>query len=151
MINIIITENQSIVTFKNVPASYENSFIYGILEQAAKVGISIDMIAQSPATSDKISFGFTFGDDDMTKLMAIVNKQERASFPAPLVTCGNVKITVKSRDMVDNSGFASKVFESLKKLDCLPLLITTGIDEISLLIHSSDRVDLERELSAAFG
>ncbi|MCL2071570.1 MAG: aspartate kinase [Oscillospiraceae bacterium] len=174
MTDIIIWENQSIVTFNNVPASYENSFICAVLEQAAAEGINIDMIAQSPATSDKISFGFTFGDDDMTKLLKIINSKEKmteiqppivnvgnvvkvyksnndiSSYSPPLINSGNVKVTVKSREMVDNTGFASKVFSALKKLGCLPLLVTTGVDEISMLIHHSVRVDLEKELRDIF-
>ncbi|MCL2634760.1 MAG: aspartate kinase [Oscillospiraceae bacterium] len=150
MTDIIINENQSIVTFNNVPASYENSFICGVLEQTANANINIDMIAQSPATSDKISFGFTFADDDMPKLLTIINAFDGGKSLAPLVNCGNVKITVKSRDMIENSGFAAKLFGVLKKIDCLPLLVTTGIDEISVLVHESDRMDLERELTDVF-
>jgi aspartokinase len=144
MTKVIITENQSIATFNNISASYENSFIYSILEQAARSEIIIDMIAQSPATSDKISFAFTFSDDDMAKLLPIINKEEK------LVTCGNVKITVKSEAMINGTGFAAKVFGVLKTLDCLPLLITTGIDEISILVHESSRNDLETALKDEF-
>lgn len=148
---IIITENQSVVTFNNVPAHYGNSFICNALEQAANVGINIDMIAQSPATSEKISFGFTFADVDMPKLLAIINALDHGNVAAPLVNCGNVKIAVKSEEMVGNSGFAAKVFDALKEIDCLPLLVTTGLDEISLLIRESDLPDLEKELREAFG
>jgi len=148
---IIVTENQSIVTFNHVPAHYENSFICNALEQAAAVGINIDMIAQSPATSDNISFGFTFADADMPKLLAIINALDHGKVAAPLVNCGNVKIALKTEDMVGNTGFAAKVFDALKTIDCLPLLVTTGLDEISLLVHESALADLERELRKAFG
>jgi len=137
MTNIIITENQSIATFNNVEASY----ICNVLEQAAAAGVSIDMIAQFPTTCEKISFAFTFYSDSLQKLLPL---------PAPLINCGNVKITVKSQDMVTGAGFASKVFGVLRDLSCTPLLITTGIDEIALLVHESSRVDLERELKKVF-
>ena len=140
MTDIIITENQSIATFNSI----EPSYICSILEQAASAGISIDMIAQFPATSDKISFAFTFADDNMTKLLPIINKQEK------LVNCTNVKITVKSQEMVSGAGFASRVFSVLRELNCLPLLVTTGIDEIALLVHESSKTDLERELRKVF-
>ncbi|MCL2036326.1 MAG: aspartate kinase [Oscillospiraceae bacterium] len=149
MTQIIITEKQSIATFNNVPASYENSFIYGVLSKAAESGISIDMIAQSPATSDRISFGFTFEDAVLPGLLAIINKQEGSDIQ-PLVNFGNVKITVKSQEMIDSAGFASKVFGVLKEIDCLPLLVTTGIDEISMLVGEGSKTDLERELRKAF-
>ncbi|MDR0222024.1 MAG: aspartate kinase [Oscillospiraceae bacterium] len=146
---IIIAEGQSIVTFNNVPASYQSSFIHDAFDEAARAGINIDMIAQSPATSDKISFGFTFSDNDMPKLLTIINARGGDKSP-PLINCGNVKITVKSRDMVSSTGFASRVFDILRELDCLPLLVTTGLDEISLLVYESARADLERELTKAF-
>jgi aspartate kinase len=133
MTNIIITENQSIVTLNNVP-------IHAVLEQAAAAGINIDMIAQAPATSDKISFAFTISDNDMTKLLSAQS----------FISCGNVKITVKSDEMAENTGFAAKVFAVLKKLGCRPLLVTTALDEISLLIEHRFRDDLERELKTVF-
>jgi len=141
---IIITENQSVGTFNDISASYENSFICEVLDKAATAGINIDMIAQSPAISDKISVAFSFADDDMTKILPIINKQEK------LVTCGNVKVTVKSDEMINGVGFAARVFAVLKKLDCRPLLITTGIDEISLLVYDSCKNDLETELKKEF-
>ncbi|MCL1832400.1 MAG: aspartate kinase [Oscillospiraceae bacterium] len=145
---IIVTENQSIATFNNVTACYERSFIAEVLTQSAAAGINIDMIAQSPATSDKISFGFTFADDDMTKLLAI--SKSVVPDTAPLVNCGNVKLTVKSPDMVSGTGFASKVFIALKQVDCVPMLVTTGIDEISLLIHKSCINALDETLREIF-
>jgi aspartokinase len=148
---ITVTENQSIVTFNNVPACYEASFVLDALEHAANVGVNIDMIAQSPATSDKISFGFTFADEDMPKLLAIINSLDRGDTPPPLVNCGDIKITVKTEEMVGNSGFAAKVFRVMKETECLPLLVTTGLDEISLLVRQSDFADLEKELKKAFG
>ena len=144
MTTITVTENQSIVTLGNIAASYENSLICGILEQTATAGISIDMISQSPATSAQISFAFTLDSDALPKLLPIINKEEK------LVNNGNVKVTVKSGEMVNAAGFASKVFAVLKDINCLPLLITTGIDEISILVHESDKMDLERELRRAF-
>ena len=146
MVEILITENQSVITFADINASYENSIICELLETAAEAGVSVDMIAQSPATSDKISFGFTVQDSDMTALLPSVTK-----LALPLVNSGNVKVTVKSDEMVGHFGFAAKVFAVLKELDCRPLLITTGIDEISLLVRQCDRIDLERELRNVFG
>lgn len=148
---IKIIEGISIVSFNNVPASFENSFICDVFEEAASAGINIDMISQAPATSDKISFGFTFSDDDMPKLLTIINRISENKAMTPLLNVGNVKITVKSAEMIDQVGFASKVFGTLKDLDCLPLLVTTGLDEISILIYESDCADLVSGLNKAFG
>jgi aspartokinase len=142
------TPNVSIVTFNNVPARYENTFICEVFEKSAAAGINIDMISQTPATSDKISFGFTFPDDDMPKLLTIVNSFSHIT--TPMINVGNVKITVKSGDMITGTGFASRAFNALRGLDCLPLLVTTGIDEISMLVYEADAGDLEEKLKEVF-
>jgi aspartokinase len=138
MTNIIITENQSIATFAG------GSSVCEILEQASRSGIVIDMIAQLPSASPECDLGFTFADSDMTAFLKIVKKQDKS------VSCGNVKVTVKSQAMITGTGFAAKVFAALKAADCSPLLITTGIDEISLLIHESSRTALEEILRKSF-
>ena len=40
--------------------------------------------------------------------------------------------------METQAGFAAKVFNLLNKIDAMILLITTGVDEISVLIRESD-------------
>ena len=145
---IIVNPGVSIVTFNNVPSSFENTFICEVFEKSAEAGINIDMISQAPATSDKISFGFTFLDDDMPKLISIINRISRNL--TPMINVGNVKVTVKSDEMVNSTGFASRVMGVLRDLDCLPLLVTTGLDEISVLVYESDLTDLEKNLKESF-
>ncbi|MDR2532005.1 MAG: aspartate kinase [Oscillospiraceae bacterium] len=145
---IIVTPGVSIVTFNNVAISHQNTFICDVFEQSAEAGINIDMISQAPAASEKISFGFTFSDNDMPKLISIINRISRTL--TPMINVGNVKITIKSNEMVSNTGFASRVMGALRDLDCLPLLVTTGLDEISLLVYESECVDLEKKLKEAF-
>jgi len=147
---ILVTPGVSIVTFNNVPSSYENTFICEVFEKAAEADINIDMISQAPATSDKLSFGFTFRDDDMPKLISIINSISSGGELTPMINVGNVKITVKSSEMITGTGFASRVFDALRDLDCLPLLVTTGIDEISLLVYESSQADLETKLTESF-
>jgi aspartokinase len=138
MTQIIITENQSIATFAESPHVCE------VLEKAADAGIIIDMIAQVPSASGQAGLGFTFSDKNTAEFLKIVKEQDKS------VSCGNVKVTVKSEDMITGTGFASRVFSLLKSLDCSPLLVTTGIDEISLLIHESCRSSLEKSLMEVF-
>lgn len=145
---IIITAGVSIVTFNNVSVSHQNTFICDVFEQSAQAGINIDMISQAPAASEKISFGFTFSDEDMPKLISIINGISRSL--TPMINVGNVKVTIKSDDMINNTGFASKVMGVLRDMDCLPLLVTTGLDEISLLVYESECGDLEQRLREVF-
>jgi len=145
---IILTTGISIVTFNNVAVSHQNTFICEVFEKSAEAGINIDMISQAPAASEKISFGFTFSDNDMPKLISIINCISRNL--TPMINVGNVKVTIKSDEMVNNTGFASRVMNVLRDMDCLPLLVTTGLDEISLLVYESECADLEKKLKEAF-
>ena len=40
--------------------------------------------------------------------------------------------------MAETVGFAARVFEILNRLDAMILMITTGVDEISMLIRDAD-------------
>ncbi|MDR1753301.1 MAG: aspartate kinase [Eubacterium sp.] len=148
---IFTFEGISIVTFTNIPPIDWSKFAANIFERVADAGINIDMITQSPGMTGNLSLGFTFEDADIPKLLTVVNEITQYKKNPPMVNVGNVKIIIKSTEMEDSVGFAKKVFGALYKIDCIPLLITTALDEISLLVHESARSDLESELAKDFG
>lgn len=136
---ITVLEDISVVTFKSVSA--EKPVLNKVLEKTAKAGINIDMISLSALTSDKLSFGFTFSDSDLTGLLGVI-KDIRAEFDiTPLVSSGNCKILIKTDEMREQAGFAAKVFTKLAQVKTEILLVTTSDDEISLLIRASDLTD----------
>jgi len=135
MINI--TENQSIATFT------ETASIHEILTQAAQSGIVIDMIAQLPSAT-QIDLAFTFADEALPAFLKIVSEHKKS------VSSNNTKIAIKSAEMITGTGFAAKVFAILNELDCSPLLITTGLDEISLLVHKNCAEELSQRFHANF-
>lgn len=149
MTEITITENVSVVTFKNISNAGGNAFIADIFSKAAEAGISVDMISQAPATSDAVSFGFTFADEALITLLPIINKASEGK-TAPMINCGNVKFIIKSAEMANNVGFACKAFTAMKNAECTPVLVSTGIDEISLLVMPSDSAELEKQLRKLF-
>ena len=57
---------------------------------------------------------------------------------APMINSGNRKIVIKTGEMTETVGFAARVFEILNRLDAMILMITTGVDEISMLIRDAD-------------
>ncbi|MCL2087814.1 MAG: aspartate kinase [Oscillospiraceae bacterium] len=140
-------ENISIATFNRIESDNWACFVTDIFSRAAQAGVNIDMITQSPGVTNLLSLAFTFKDEDMPKLLGLVNDAAGIKKNPPLVNVGNVKFIIKSPEMANNVGFAAKVFDSLKKFDCLPLLITTALDEISLLVSESCAADLEMELN----
>lgn len=123
----------SIVTFSNIKGGCE--FFCDVLKLVAVAGINVDMISQIPPTSDRISFGFTFSDEEIAKLLVVINNISAKHKITPLVNSGNVKIVIKAKAMENQAGFAAKVFAVLNEIGAAPLLVTTGIDEISLLVN----------------
>lgn len=148
--SIQVTENVSAVSFVNVPLN--KTIMEDTLTAVAKAGINIDMISMTVPTSEIFSFGFTLSDEDMPKLLTVVKElKAKENSIVPMINSGNRKIVIKTSDMEAQAGFAARVFEMLNRIDAMILLITTGVDEISVLIRESDAETAEAELKRMFG
>lgn len=146
--NITVTENVSAVTFNNVPLY--KTIMEDTLTAVAEAGINIDMISMTAPTSERFGFGFTLDDDDMPKLLTVVKRLKEKHDITPMINSSNRKIVIKTGEMEAQAGFAAKVFNLLNKIDAMILLITTGVDEISVLIRESDGEATEAGLRELF-
>ena len=146
--NITVTENVSAVTFNNVPLY--KTIMEDTLTAVAEAGINIDMISMTAPTSERFGFGFTLDDDDMPKLLTVVKRLKEKHDITPMINSSNRKIVIKTGEREAQAGFAAKVFNLLNKIDAMILLITTGVDEISVLIRESDGEAAEAGLRALF-
>lgn len=146
--NITVTENVSAVTFNNVPLY--KTIMEDTLTAVAEAGINIDMISMTAPTSERFGFGFTLNDDDMPKLLTVVKALKETHGITPMINSSNRKIVIKTGEMEAQAGFAAKVFNLLNKIDAMILLITTGVDEISVLIRESDGDAAEAGLREMF-
>ena len=146
--NITVTENVSAVTFNNVPLY--KTIMEDTLTAVAEAGINIDMISMTAPTSERFGFGFTLDDDDMPKLLTVVKHLKEKHDITPMINSSNRKIVIKTGEMEAQAGFAAKVFNLLNKMDAMILLITTGVDEISVLIRESDGEAAEAGLRELF-
>ena len=146
--NITVTENVSAVTFNNVPLY--KTIMDDTLTAVAEAGINIDMISMTAPTSERFGFGFTLDDDDMPKLLTVVKRLKEKHDITPMINSSNRKIVIKTGEMEAQAGFAAKVFNLLNKIDAMILLITTGVDEISVLIRESDGEAAEAGLRELF-
>ncbi|MBP1580280.1 MAG: aspartate kinase [Oscillospiraceae bacterium] len=146
--NITVTENVSAVTFNNVPLY--KTIMEDTLTAVAEAGINIDMISMTAPTSERFGFGFTLDDDDMPKLLSVVKHLKEKHDITPMINSSNRKIVIKTGEMEAQAGFAAKVFNLLNKIDAMILLITTGVDEISVLIRESDGEAAEAGLRELF-
>ena len=147
--SITVTENVSAVTFNNVPLY--KTIMEDTLTAVAGAGINIDMISMTAPTSERFGFGFTLDDDDMPKLLGVLKQLKESHKITPMINSGNRKIVIKTDEMEAQAGFAAKVFNLLNKIDAMILLITTGVDEISVLIRESDGDAAEAGLREMFG
>jgi len=154
MNEIVIEENQASVLLNGVPAYTASEVMLGIFEKTSAAGISVDMISNAPSASDSAEYGFTFPDADMPGLLAILGRvtgEKNGSAdkrkPKVMISCGHVKFVIKS-DM--ETGFAERVFRALKNSGCTPLLTSSGISEISLLVSENSLVDLKTQLEKEF-
>ena len=146
--NITVTENVSAVTFNNVPLY--KTIMEDTLTAVAEAGINIDMISMTAPTSERFGFGFTLDDDDMPKLLTVVKRLKEKHDITPMINSSNRKSVIKTGEMEAQAGFAAKVFNLLNKIDAMILLITTGVDEISVLIRESDGEAAEAGLRELF-
>lgn len=118
-----------------------------ILDRIGKAGINLDMISADLAINDTLCIGFTVDDEDLPKLLPLI-KDKRIS--TPVINCGNVKFVIQSKTMINTPGFAARIFSELKNVGCVPILITTGVDEISMLVRDSDSADVGKALAKMF-
>lgn len=131
-----ITENVSGISFNNVPL--DRTIMEDTLKIVAEAGINVDMISMTAPTSEIFSFGFTVNDDDIPKLLGAVKVLRDKECVAPMINSGNRKIVIKTDEMKKSVGYAARVFEILNRLNAMILMITTGEDEISVLIRNAD-------------
>ena len=146
---IEVTENVSAVSFNNVPLN--RTVMEDTLRAVASVGINVDMISMTAPTSEIFSFGFTMSDDDTPKLFGIVKQLKERGGVSPMVNSSNRKIVIQTGIMANSIGFAAKVFEILNRLDAMILMITTGVDEISVLIRNADADAVVEAFEKEFG
>lgn len=133
---IEVTENVSAVSFNNVPLN--KTIMEDTLKTVAGARINVDMISMTAPTSEIFSFGFTVNDEDMPKLLKMNKQLKDVSGVAPMINSSNRKIVIKTGEMTETIGFAARVFEILNRLEAMILMITTGVDEISMLIRDAD-------------
>lgn len=134
--NITVTENVSVVIFNNIPLY--KTIMEDVLTAVANADISIDMISMTAPISERFGFSFTVSDDNITRLMAVIKELRQKHSITPMIGTGNRKIVIKTSEMETQAGFAAKIFAMLNRIDAMILLITTGVDEISVLIRESD-------------
>lgn len=146
-IDIKVFEGVSVAAFENIPSTDNASVVCDIMNTIGNAGIDLDMISLEVSPSNKINAGFTFEDANLSSLIKAV---KGFNVPTPIINCGNVKFVLKSPEMIGKAGFTASVLTAIHSIGCTPLLITTGIDEISILVSNSDSADVAKKLEEMF-
>ncbi|MCI8407000.1 MAG: ACT domain-containing protein [Oscillospiraceae bacterium] len=130
---ISLTENVAIVSFEKVPARI--GFLSDLFDRVARAGINVDMISQTAPKGEQNTLAFTVSDGDVPRILSTVTALKGGeSGMMPLVSSGNIKISLYGEEMPSKVGVAAEVFSILKEAGIDLLLITTSDVDISLVV-----------------
>lgn len=105
---VYFTENVAIVSFEKAPAKI--SFLSGLFDRVSKAGINVDMISQTAPKGAFHTIAFTVSDDAVADVLAIVTEMKHDEHAVmPLVSAGNVKISLYGEEMPSKVGVAADV------------------------------------------
>jgi len=144
---VSFTENVAIISFENAPSKI--GFLSGLFDRLAQAGINVDMISQTAPKGRSNTISFTVADEDVAPVLSLVAgwKEEAVR---PLVSAGNMKISLYGAEMTDRPGVAADVFGRLNAKGIDLLLITTSDVDISVVVSSANADMACRTLEEAY-
>jgi len=133
---VYFTENISVISFETAPANI--GFLASLFDMVAKAGINVDMISQTAPKGLNNSISFTVIDTRVADILQIVrNLEGKYKTVKPLVSIGNVKISLYGEEMPSKVGVAADAFNRLNEKGIDIILITTSDVDISMVVQSS--------------
>jgi len=147
--SILTLENVALISFMKLP--HDLGLLNDIFAGVSKEGVSIDMVSQTSPLSGNISVSFSFPEDDMVKVLTVVNTlKEKHPDMKPVVSSGNTKLTLSGEEMRVTPGVFARSISSLAKISAELLAVTTSETEVSLLIPSAHADDAKEALEKGF-
>jgi len=96
--SILTLEGVALISFMKLP--HDLGLLNDIFGGVSKEGVSIDMVSQTSPLSGNISVSFSFQEDDMVKVLTVVNMlKEKHPDMKPVVSSGNTKLTLSGEEM----------------------------------------------------
>lgn len=146
MAEITLQEDVALITVCGTPINIET--ISEIFTEVAKAEIDVDMISETPTPNNSATLSFTVSTDDLAKIITLNSKLHKDNPKRKLlVNNGNTKITVNDALMLDNFGYAAKIFSAAKNANANISMITTSEISISILVQSSDSQRVVEEIN----
>ena len=144
-----IAEDITLITFSKIPS--EASFVADMLSMVSERKINIDMISLTNTHSGFNSLSFTVLDEDLGDILE-VTAAIKGRYPSikPLISSGNVKISLFGEEMREMYGVAAKAISAVSAVGTDIRLITTSEVDISLLISESSLTDVVSALQDTF-
>ena len=134
---VYFTENIAVVSFETAPANI--GFVSSLFDMVAKSGINVDMISQTAPKGISNTISFTIIDTMVADILQIVKILEvKFKSIKPLISVGNVKISLYGDEMPSKIGIAAGAFNLLNENGIDIILITTSDVDISMIVQSSD-------------
>lgn len=134
---VYFTENVAIISFEKAPSQI--GFLADLFDRVTKAGINVDMISQTAPKGACNTISFTVSDDYVTDILGIITEiNVGQNAVMPLITAGNVKISLYGEEMPSKVGVASDVFDRLNAKNIDILLITTSDVDISIVVSSAN-------------
>lgn len=146
---ISYTNEVTVITLSSLPGG---DAVAKVLHAFAEEGIIVDMISQTVPQGGSIRLSFTVSDRDLGQVLTILGKLSGGDKSlSPEILPGNCKIVFYDSNMVTSCGVAAKVFSLLSMADIRVILITTSLNEISILVSAHAASDALHVMSGAFG
>lgn len=147
--NIYKKNNVAIISFEKSPARID--FLSELFNRVAGNQINVDMISQTTPKGEYNTISFSVEDDKVGLVLQIIKSlKERFSEIVPMVTIGNVKISLYGEEMPSKVGVAADVFKKLQPEGIDILLITTSDVDISIVVTDSNSEKAYKILENAY-
>lgn len=131
---LLYSKGEAAITVCDIP--YGITSTASVFDTIAALGISVDIITQTPPEDGKISLSFSLSEKDLAAATEAIHKL----LPDCKVKARGalVKLTVEGVGMERQHGIAAKLFNLIAEKGLDMLLITTSETKISFLVSEDD-------------
>lgn len=129
------SENITLVTLRNLPNQmYIIAKVFGAVAQA---GVNVDMITQTQAHKNKVDLSFTVEDQDLVAAISALSIFKESGVVTDILSSCS-KVVYLDEKMSQTPGYGARVFSALADQGIEPLIITTSVTDISVLVEHGD-------------
>ncbi|MDY4976968.1 MAG: ACT domain-containing protein [Clostridia bacterium] len=129
------SENITLVTLRNLPN--QMYIIAKVFSAVAQAGVNVDMITQTQAHKNKVDLSFTVEDQDLVAAISALSIFKESGVVTDILSSCS-KVVYLDEKMSQTPGYGARVFSALADQGIEPLIITTSVTDISVLVEHGD-------------